>query len=170
MLTSIGGYFELELRGGEHYHKGSLRLNSARSCLEYVLRVRQYRKVFIPYYTCEIVLQPFQLLNIDYEFYHINEALEPVELPDLKDGEAFLFTNYFGLKQACVERLAQRYGKQLIVDNAQAFFRPLRYQVSIPSILPANFWEFLMVVICIVTLFWIWNYPRQSHTIECLIC
>jgi len=124
MGTAIGGYFELELRGGEHYHKGSLRLNSARSCLEYVLRVRQYRKVFIPYYTCEIVLQPFQLLNIDYEFYHINEALEPVELPDLKDGEVFLFTNYFGLKQACVERLAQRYGKQLIVDNAQAFFAP----------------------------------------------
>lgn len=124
MGTAIGGYFELELRGGEHYHKGSLRLNSARSCLEYVLRVRQYRKVFIPYYTCEIVLQPFRLLNIDYEFCHINEALEPVELPNLKDGEAFLFTNYFGLKQACVERLAQRYGKQLIVDNAQAFFAP----------------------------------------------
>ena len=122
MDTAIGGYFELELRGGEHYHKDALRLNSARSCLEYVLRVRQYRKVFIPYYTCEIVLQPFRLLNIDYEFYHINEALEPVELPDLKDGEAFLYTNYFGLKQACVERLAQHYGKQLFVDNAQAFF------------------------------------------------
>ena len=122
MSTAIGGYFELELRGGEHYHKGALRLNSARSCLEYVLRVRRYRKVFIPYYTCEIVSQPFQLLNIDYEFYHVNEALEPVDLPELKPDEAFLYTNYFGLKQACVERLAQHYGKRLIVDNAQAFF------------------------------------------------
>jgi hypothetical protein len=122
MSTAIGGYFELELRGGEHYHKGALRLNSARSCLEYVLRVRRYRKVFIPYYTCEIVSQPFQLLNIDYDFYHVNEALEPVDLPELKPDEAFLYTNYFGLKQACVERLAQHYGKRLIVDNAQAFF------------------------------------------------
>ena len=121
-MNAIGGYFELELRGGEHYHKGALCLNSARSCLEYILRVRQYKKVYIPYYTCEIVKQPFDLLHIPCEFYHINEILEPVSLPDLKNDEAFLYTNYFGLKQDCVERLAAHYGKQLIVDNAQAFF------------------------------------------------
>ena len=124
MITPIGGYFELELRGGEHYHKGALCLNSARSCFEYVLRARGYKKVFLPYFTCEIMVQPCRLLHVDYEFYHINELLGPVELPDLKADEAFLYTNYFGLKQACVERLAQHYGKQLIVDNAQAFFAP----------------------------------------------
>lgn len=121
-MKEIGGFFELELSHGLHYHNDALRLNSARSCLEQVLRVRKYQKVFVPYYTCEIVLQPFQLLHIEYEFYRINEQLEPIELPDLKDNEAFLYTNYFGLKQSCVERLAQRYGKRLIVDNAQAFF------------------------------------------------
>ena len=122
MDKAIGGYFELELRGGEHYHKGALCLNSARSCLEYILRVRQYKKVHIPYYTCEIVKQPFDLLSIPYEFYRIDKDLEPVSLPNLKNDEAFLYTNYFGLKQDCVERLAAHYGKQLIVDNAQAFF------------------------------------------------
>lgn len=122
MTTPIGGYFELELRGGEHYHKGALCLNSARSCFEYVLRARRYKKVYLPYYTCEIMVQPCQLLHIDYKFYHIDRNFEPVVLPELKEGEAFLYTNYFGLKQACVERLAQHYGKQLVVDNAQAFF------------------------------------------------
>jgi len=124
MVTSIGGYFELELRGGEHYHKDALCLNSARSCFEYVLRARGYKKVYLPYYTCEIVAQPCQLLHVDYEFYHIDRNLEPVVLPELKEEEAFVYTNYFGLKWQCVERLAQHYGSQLIVDNAQAFFAP----------------------------------------------
>lgn len=124
MVTPIGGYFELELRGGEHYHKGALCLNSARSCFEYVLRARGYKKVYLPYYTCEIVVQPCQLLHLDYEFYHIDRNLEPVALPELKEGEAFLYTNYFGLKQQCAERLAQYYSSRLIVDNAQAFFAP----------------------------------------------
>lgn len=122
MITPIGGYFELELRGGGHYHKGALCLNSARSCFEYVLRARGYKKVYLPYYTCEIMVQPCQLLHVDYEFYHIDRNLEPVILPELGEGEAFLYTNYFGLKLQCVERLAQRYGSSLIVDNAQAFF------------------------------------------------
>ena len=123
----IGGYFELELSCGEHYHNEALRLNTARSCLEYVLRVRNYRKVYVPYFTCEIVLQPFHLLHIDYELYNIDEILEPVALPILKENEAFLYTNYFGLKQDCVERLAEHFGDRLIVDNAQAFYaKPIK--------------------------------------------
>ena len=35
-MKPIGGYFELELRGGEHYHKDAIRLNTARNCFEYV--------------------------------------------------------------------------------------------------------------------------------------
>lgn len=121
-MTAIGGYFELELRKGEHYHKGALRLNTARNCFEYILRARGYRKVYIPYYTCEVMLEPLQKCHIAYEFYHINECLEPVHSYHLSPDEAFLYTNYYGLKQKCAERLAAQYGSQLIVDNAQAFF------------------------------------------------
>ena len=122
MIEAIGGYPELELRKGEHYHKDALRLNTARNCFEYVLRARGYTKVYIPYYTCEVMLEPLMKCSVEYEFYHINEQLEPVETIRLKTSEAFLYTNYYGLKQQCVARLAQTYGKQLIVDNAQAFF------------------------------------------------
>lgn len=124
MSKAIGGYLELELRKGEHYHPEALRLNSARNCFEYIMRVRNYKKIYIPYYTCETVLEPFKRVNAECVFYSVNELLEPIELPELKTDEAFYYTNYFGLKQACVERLAARYGKQLIVDNAQAFFAP----------------------------------------------
>ena len=123
MTDAVGGYFELELRKGEHYHKNALRLNTARNCFEYILRARKYTKVYIPYYTCEVMLEPLKKCNVDYVCYHINEQLEPIEETyQLQPREAFLYTNYYGLKQRCVERLAEQYGKQLIVDNAQAFF------------------------------------------------
>ena len=102
MSSPIGGYFELELRQGGHYHKDALRLNTARNSFEYVLRARHCRKVYVPHYTCEVLLEPINKLGIDVLFYAVNEALEPVKLPVLEEGEAFLYTNYFGLKQHCV--------------------------------------------------------------------
>lgn len=121
-MNTIGGYFGLELNNSGHYHNDAVRLNTARNCFEYVLRSRQYTKVYMPYYTCEVMLEPINKLGLDYEFYRINEFLEPVDSPVLKADEAFLYTNYYGLKQQCVESLASKYGKQLIVDNAQAFY------------------------------------------------
>ena len=121
-MNAIGGYLCLELRRGEHFHRNALHLNTARNAFEYVLRVRKYKKVYIPYYTCDVMLQPLKLLRVCYKFYRINENLEPIDLPFLNNDEAFVYTNYFGLKQRCVERLATHYGKQLIVDNAQAFY------------------------------------------------
>ena len=124
-MKAIGGYPELELRKGQHYHKGAIRLNTARNCLEYILLARRYRKVYVPIYTCEAVLEPFTkpaLFNIDTEFYRIDDSLDPVHFPKLKEGEAFLYTNYFGLKQDTVKELVRLYGNRLIVDNSQAFF------------------------------------------------
>lgn len=121
MTKAIGGYYELELQRGEHYHN-ALRLNTARNCLEYILRARDYKSVWIPYYTCSVIYEPLDKCGITYKQYHINEYLEPTELPELQDNEAFLYTNYFGLKQAYIKRISSVYGERLIIDNAQAFF------------------------------------------------
>lgn len=127
MIKSIGGYPELELKKGEHYHQDAIKLNTARNCFEYILRVNQYKHVYIPYYTCEVMLEPIIKLGITYTYYHINHLLEPVENYTLNPQDAFLYTNYFGLKQDCAERLAEQYGEQLIIDNAQAFFeKPIK--------------------------------------------
>lgn len=112
----------MELHRGGHYHQDALRLNTARNSFEYVLRARHCRKVYVPHYTCEVMLEPTNKLGIDVLFYAVDEALEPVALPVLEEGEAFLYTNYFGLKQHCLKRLADVYGNRLIVDNAQAFY------------------------------------------------
>lgn len=121
-MEAIGGYFSLELPMHEEYHKNAIKLNTGRNCLEYILRARRYKKVYIPYYTCEVILEPFRKLNISYEFYHIDLHFELAQEIDQKDGEAILYTNYYGLKQRYVEKMAEQYGNHLIVDNTQAFY------------------------------------------------
>lgn len=123
-MNSVGGYFELELsnRGGFPHDDGVL-LNSGRNALEYVLRVLgDVRYLYVPYYTCDVVMEPIEKLNIPYIFYHINQSLELDVLPRLNNGDYLIFTNYFGIKDEYVKRLAAHYGPQLIVDNAQAWF------------------------------------------------
>lgn len=121
-MKSIGGYFELELPFGTPYHRGALALNTGRNCLEYILRARGYKKVYLPYYSCEVLLEPFAKLGTEYCFYHINAKLELGQPITLDDGEALLYINYFGLKQDYTIALARQYGDRLIVDNTQAFY------------------------------------------------
>lgn len=122
MKDAIGGYFSLELSQLEEYHKKAIKLNTGRNCLEYILRCRQYKKVYIPYYTCEVILEPFKKLGIEYSCYHINEKFELSEEIYLQEGEALLYTNYFALKQNYIGTLVFKYGNKLIVDNTQAFY------------------------------------------------
>lgn len=121
-MEAIGGYFSLELPLREEYHKVAIRLNTGRNCLEYILRARGYKKVYVPYYTCEAVMEPINKLGIPFEYYHIDIHFEICGRLSLQDDEALLYTNYFGLKQRYVEQLAEQFGSRLIVDNTQAFY------------------------------------------------
>jgi hypothetical protein len=78
--------------------------------------------VYIPYYTCEVLLEPFKKTGTEYAFYHIDLNFELAEEISLKPCEALLYTNYFGLKQRYAEKLVSKYGYQLIIDNTQAFY------------------------------------------------
>lgn len=124
MSEGIGGYFELELpdKGG-FPHDDAVLLNSGRNALEYVLRsLNEVCRLWIPYYTCEVMLEPLGKLDIAYSFYPIDSQLELCEPICLQDGEYLLYTNYFGIKDEYVRTLAKQYGERLIVDNAQALF------------------------------------------------
>jgi hypothetical protein len=61
-VDPIGGYFEIELRKGDEYHKGAIRLSTERNTLELILLTRKYSKVYITHYLCETVLEPFNKL------------------------------------------------------------------------------------------------------------
>lgn len=122
MLKGIGGFLELELKPGEEYHRDAIRLNTGRNAFKYILRVRHYQKVYIPYYTCDAMLEPILNLKLEYEFYSIDKNFRPVfKFREMEENAVFVFTNYFGLCDNIVEAVYKEC-KNLIIDNAQAFF------------------------------------------------
>lgn len=121
---SIGGYFELELPNTvNNWDKDFIELNSARNCLEYILLARKSTKIYLAYYTCDVLLEPIKKLNISYEFYDIDFNLEPIfDYSKIKDSEIFLYTNYFGIKDKFINILCERLFDKIVIDNAQGFF------------------------------------------------
>ncbi len=114
-MRPIGGYFELELPEYKEFpHDEGVCVNSARNALEVVLRgLPEGIRVYVPRYTCEVVMEPFQHTGTAVEFYDIDQQLELKSLPDLSDDEYLLYNNYFGIKDGYVAMLSERYGSQL---------------------------------------------------------
>ena len=125
-MKAIGGYFELELNKNEEYHQEAIRLNAGRNAFEYLLIANSYTKVYLPFFICDVLLEPLKKHQIGYEFYHINKQFEPLFDYDIvKPNEIFLYTNYFGLKDDFINSLASQF-KKLIIDNSQSFYsKPL---------------------------------------------
>lgn len=121
-MKEIGGYFELQLRKGEHYHKGAIQLNTARNCLEYILRAKKYKKIYIPYLNSEVIWEPIKKLGIEHEFYSVDFKINPIFDKELAADEVFFYSDIYGIKCNTVSKLVKRFGKQLIVDNTHAFY------------------------------------------------
>lgn len=123
-MEAIGGYFELaDYEEGVFPHQDGILLNTGRNALEYILRsIGEVKGVYLPYYTCEVVLEPLKKLHIPWVFYHINSRFEIDDEINPKEGEYIIANNYYGIKDTYVQILAEKYGEHLIVDCAQAFF------------------------------------------------
>lgn len=128
-MREIGGYFELEIPiiNKDYTHSNGILLNSGRNALKYILISLgdNLKKVYLPYYTCEVVLEPIINLGIDYEFYPINERLEIENPPILREGDYIIVNNYFGIKDNYIKLVSESYKEKLIVDQAQAWFAPV---------------------------------------------
>jgi hypothetical protein len=121
-MNGIGGFFELELNRNRDYHKDALCFNLGRTAFEYVLKAKCIKKIFLPYYTCDVMLEPLKRAGIETLFYHVDEKLEPVfDFSKIGKHDYFLYINYFGIKDsyiACLKNIIIN----LIIDNSQAFF------------------------------------------------
>ena len=123
-MKEIGGYFAFEL--SEKYNmpnSDGIMLNSGRNALECILfNLGEIKKLYIPYFTCDVVLEPINKLGIIYSYYSINENLEIADNIELTDKEYILYTNYYGIKDSYIKDLSLKYNEKLIVDNAQALY------------------------------------------------
>jgi hypothetical protein len=121
-MKPIGGFFELELNKGQEYHMNALRLNTGRNAFGYVLKAKGYSKVFLPYYTCEVMLEKLKKTGIQYEFYKLDKKLYPaLNFSGLTDRDVVVYTNYFGICDENVNKIAKE-NINLIIDSSQAFF------------------------------------------------
>lgn len=121
-MRAIGGYFKLDINQTESFKNDKrVFLNSARSCLELVLREKEIRKVYMPAYSCDAMLKPVTKLNIEYEFYDIGLDFKPVfEKEPVKD-ELIIVVNYFGI--FVNNDVSGVIGKgHVLIDNAQNFY------------------------------------------------
>lgn len=122
-MKAIGGYYGLELsERGEYLHQQAFQFQTGRAALYFILANAKPGLIYVPFYTCNALLQPMIDLGISYQFYAINEHLELSDQIILRPNEFLVYINYFDCKQAYVHALSAQYGNRLIVDNSQAYF------------------------------------------------
>jgi dTDP-4-amino-4,6-dideoxygalactose transaminase len=120
-MKDIGGYFGLEVEAKSNFDKKyTIALNSCRNALLLLLQHYKYKKIHIPYFTCEVIIDVIKCSGVDYSFYNINKDLE-IQSLEIKSNEPILYTNYFGLKDNYIKDISKKYAN-IIVDNAQAFY------------------------------------------------
>jgi len=123
-MHPIGGFFESEkdLTGSQELHPAALRVSLGRGAFRLVLETLRPKRVWMPFYICKVMPDTLDLLSVPYEFYHLNEKLEPAQPLAINEGQCAVVINYFGLQGKPVGQLGRKLGKRLVVDNTQAFF------------------------------------------------
>lgn len=123
-IHEIGGYFELDLKiEPEVLNKDAVYLESARACLKLVLKARKPVAVWLPYYTCGVLIKAVEEVGLKIRFYHIDKALSIEENLFLGTDEVLVYTNYFGICDNATKRMLERFGgENVIVDCSQSFY------------------------------------------------
>lgn len=121
---ALGGYHALELPLHEkNLEPPIVKTNSARSAIKLVLASIDVRKVWLPAYACDAVVEAAGDTGVAIEFYSIDNNFDVDAALQLKEGEHILLVDYFGLCGEIVKRNVNRFGPlKTIVDCAQSYF------------------------------------------------
>ena len=124
----MGGPFGLELPQVNNFPYTEspccLFVNSGRAGLQMILEnlEEKPRRVLVPRFVCDTVLQPMKRLGIPVCRYHCDDQLRP-ELPyDLGEDDVLLLVNYFGFTGKAVEQAARQHRGKSIIDATTALF------------------------------------------------
>ena len=122
-MKEIGGYIEMSKGREIEYHKNAIALNSGRSCIEYLIRAKKIKKMFIPYFLCSSIRGLCEKCGCEYELYNILRDFTPDLNVVPKENEYILVINYYGqITEKTIDDIKTKY-QNIIVDNTQDFFR-----------------------------------------------
>ena len=126
MNKEYGGYMPLELYSGEelfdqYSNANVVRVNCGRNALASAALSVKPRKLYVPFYNCNVVAQTLEKYQITIEYYYLNEQLEP-RVDKLNDDEWIVYVNYFGIApRERIMHIAEKFDR-VIFDNTQALF------------------------------------------------
>lgn len=124
LAAEIGGYFGLDLPDYGDAFPEEVKFQSGRAALRAVLEVAGIKRIMLPAYICDSVIQAVVDTGAAVETYGLDDSLYPKRLPNKFPEKCFLlYVNYFGFCDANVTRLLRDIpSNQLIIDNSQALF------------------------------------------------
>lgn len=120
----IGGYMSMETNSGKDFHEGALKFNTGRNALRILLQSRKYKRIFLPYFICDSVVEACNYEHCEIIFYSIDYTFKVKDglLNFCKDTDCLYIVNYLGLiTDELIIDYKEKY-KNIIVDNIQAFF------------------------------------------------
>ncbi|MBR3925289.1 MAG: hypothetical protein IKJ58_00825 [Akkermansia sp.] len=102
---------------------GFAMLNSGRAAFECILRsMPRPRRVLVPRFICDTILEPLNRLELPVERYTVNEQLIPCPPADSGTQDLLLLVNYFGLTGEAVRAAVLRHPGPVVVDATTALY------------------------------------------------
>lgn len=122
-MIEIGGYIELDTYRLPMLHENAIKLNCGRNALAYLIESKNIKKLYIPKFNCDCITDLCKRMNIEFDKYSIDKSFRPIFNKELNAGEWFYLINYYGqISNTEIEVYKGKY-KNIIVDNAQAYFQ-----------------------------------------------
>lgn len=123
-LQEIGGYFELEDYGGGPYHDDAIALDSARSCLTYLIELRAIKCISLPDFMCDAVAEVCARAGVTLQVYEVRDNFLPAYDFSLgREGWLYLADYYGRLRDEDVAAAMEFAHGRVVVDEVQGFFR-----------------------------------------------
>lgn len=129
-MKEIGGYIELDTYHLPMLHEGAIALNCGRNCLAYLFKSREIKKIKVPYFICNSIVDVCSREGVEKSFYHIGLDFRPESDLELSDDEWLYLVNFYGqLDNDEIQRYVEKY-RRVIVDQANGYFEKPLYDVD----------------------------------------
>lgn len=121
-MREIGGYIEFEHYHGKMLHGDAMALNCGRNCLAYLLKSRGIKKLKIPYFICDSIINVCNREGVEKKYYHIDCDFKPEKNLVLESDEWLYLVNLYGqLGNEEIKKYVNKYCR-VIVDQANDYF------------------------------------------------
>ena len=120
-MKEIGGYIELDSYHLPMLHEDAVALNCGRNALAYLFKSRKIKKLKVPYFICNSIINVCEREGVEKSYYHIGMDFKPIDLT-LSNDEWLYLVNFYGqLSNDEIKRYVDKY-KRVIVDQANGYF------------------------------------------------